>query len=191
MGAGFAIAMRDLEIRGAGNILGTEQSGHIASVGYELYCQLLDNAVRHAEKRARPRAVSRRRRSAGFGVSARLVRPVDAAENRDLSQTVADSNRCRATGGVGGRAARSLRSAAAGSRADLPRCVKLQVFAHHWQIDDIHLEGAGVRGLSLQQSAEDGAIGEALRGQLRVVDALTAYLGLPERELSGDELVAS
>ena len=38
MGAGFAIAMRDLEIRGAGNILGTQQSGHIAMVGYELYC---------------------------------------------------------------------------------------------------------------------------------------------------------
>jgi transcription-repair coupling factor (superfamily II helicase) len=46
MGAGFAIAMRDLEIRGAGNILGTEQSGNIAAVGYELYCQLLENAVR-------------------------------------------------------------------------------------------------------------------------------------------------
>ena len=45
-GAGFKIAMRDLEIRGAGNILGTEQSGHIAAVGYELYCQLLENAVR-------------------------------------------------------------------------------------------------------------------------------------------------
>ena len=38
MGAGFAIAMRNLEIRGVGNILGTEQSGHIAAVGYELYC---------------------------------------------------------------------------------------------------------------------------------------------------------
>jgi transcription-repair coupling factor (superfamily II helicase) len=46
MGAGFAIAMRDLEIRGAGNLLGTEQSGHIAAIGYELYCQLLENAVR-------------------------------------------------------------------------------------------------------------------------------------------------
>ena len=46
LGAGFRIAMRDLEIRGAGNILGTEQSGHIASVGYELYCQLLESAVR-------------------------------------------------------------------------------------------------------------------------------------------------
>jgi transcription-repair coupling factor (superfamily II helicase) len=47
LGAGFGIAMRDLEIRGAGNLLGTQQSGHIAAVGYELYCQLLENAVRH------------------------------------------------------------------------------------------------------------------------------------------------
>jgi transcription-repair coupling factor (superfamily II helicase) len=46
LGAGFKIAMRDLEIRGAGNILGPEQSGHIAAVGYEMYCQLLDGAVK-------------------------------------------------------------------------------------------------------------------------------------------------
>jgi len=46
LGAGFRIAMRDLEIRGAGNILGTEQSGHIAAVGYELYCRLLEVAVK-------------------------------------------------------------------------------------------------------------------------------------------------
>jgi transcription-repair coupling factor (superfamily II helicase) len=45
IGAGFGIAMRDLEIRGAGNLLGTQQSGHIAAVGYELYCKLLSNAV--------------------------------------------------------------------------------------------------------------------------------------------------
>src|SRR5205807_6066553 len=41
----------DLEIRGAGNILGTQQSGHIASVGYELYCQLLENAVRQMKNK--------------------------------------------------------------------------------------------------------------------------------------------
>ena len=46
MGAGFAISMRDLEIRGAGNLLGTQQSGHISTIGYELYCQLLEKAVR-------------------------------------------------------------------------------------------------------------------------------------------------
>lgn len=45
LGAGFRIALRDLEIRGAGNLLGSEQSGHIAAVGYELYCRLLEQAV--------------------------------------------------------------------------------------------------------------------------------------------------
>lgn len=47
LGAGFKIAVRDLEIRGAGNLLGAEQSGHIAAVGYEMYCQLLEEAVHH------------------------------------------------------------------------------------------------------------------------------------------------
>ncbi len=45
LGQGFRIAMRDLEIRGAGNILGTEQSGHVALVGYEMYLDLLEEAV--------------------------------------------------------------------------------------------------------------------------------------------------
>ncbi len=45
LGSGFKIAMRDLEIRGAGNLLGAEQSGHIAAVGFELYCQLLKRSV--------------------------------------------------------------------------------------------------------------------------------------------------
>ena len=49
LGAGFKIAMRDLEIRGAGNILGAEQHGHIASVGFDLYCRLLEEAVREAK----------------------------------------------------------------------------------------------------------------------------------------------
>ena len=51
LGAGFKLALRDLEIRGAGNILGTEQSGHIAAVGFELYCQLLKEAVARMEKK--------------------------------------------------------------------------------------------------------------------------------------------
>ncbi|MEO0474455.1 MAG: transcription-repair coupling factor, partial [Planctomycetota bacterium] len=46
LGAGFKIAMRDLELRGAGNLLGAEQSGHIAAVGYEMYCLLLEHATK-------------------------------------------------------------------------------------------------------------------------------------------------
>ena len=45
LGSGFAVAMRDLEIRGAGNLLGSEQSGHIAAVGFEMYLRLLEEAV--------------------------------------------------------------------------------------------------------------------------------------------------
>jgi len=45
LGSGFKVAMRDLEIRGAGNLLGAEQSGHITAVGFELYCQLLKQSV--------------------------------------------------------------------------------------------------------------------------------------------------
>src|SRR5207248_4662681 len=56
LGSGFKIAMRDLEIRGAGNLLGPEQSGHIVAVGFELYCQLLKQSVSALKgERVKPR----------------------------------------------------------------------------------------------------------------------------------------
>jgi transcription-repair coupling factor (superfamily II helicase) len=56
LGSGFKIAMRDLEIRGAGNLLGSEQSGHITAVGFELYCQLLKQSVSSLKgEKTRPR----------------------------------------------------------------------------------------------------------------------------------------
>ena len=74
LGAGFRIAMRDLEIRGAGSILGTAQSGHIMAVGFDLYCQLLKQAVAQLkgekfQAAARSRGASRfcrHERSANF-----------------------------------------------------------------------------------------------------------------------------
>ncbi len=54
LGSGFKIAMRDLEIRGSGNLLGSDQSGHIAAVGYDLYVQLVAEAVAEARGEARP-----------------------------------------------------------------------------------------------------------------------------------------
>ena len=47
LGAGFRIAMEDLKIRGAGNVLGVEQHGHVTAVGFDLYCRLLREAVAH------------------------------------------------------------------------------------------------------------------------------------------------
>jgi len=62
LGSGFAIAMRDLELRGAGNLLGDEQSGHVAAIGFELYVSLLADAVeelRTADGAGRPEAAVR------------------------------------------------------------------------------------------------------------------------------------
>jgi transcription-repair coupling factor (superfamily II helicase) len=106
LGAGFAIAMRDLEIRGAGNILGSEQSGHIAAVGYELYCQLLEEAVRQAKGEPPP---ARRDTHVELGVDSfipnayvpserqrmevyrRLARCADARDIEQLSKDLADA----------------------------------------------------------------------------------------------------
>jgi transcription-repair coupling factor (superfamily II helicase) len=57
LGSGFKIAMRDLEIRGAGNLLGTEQSGHIAAVGFDMYCQMLKHTVNKMQGRRTTRPV--------------------------------------------------------------------------------------------------------------------------------------
>ena len=55
LGSGYRIALRDLEIRGAGNILGVEQSGFIASIGFELFCKLLDESVREVRGEKLPK----------------------------------------------------------------------------------------------------------------------------------------
>ncbi len=54
LGSGFRIAMRDLEIRGAGNLLGSEQHGHMEAVGYDLYCKLLNESVRELQGESAP-----------------------------------------------------------------------------------------------------------------------------------------
>lgn len=81
LGAGFKIAMRDLEIRGAGNLLGAEQSGHISAVGYEMYCQLLQQAVEQL-KQGRP--VRRVETHIDLGVTGSLTRHYIPSDLRRL-----------------------------------------------------------------------------------------------------------
>ncbi|MCD6365170.1 MAG: transcription-repair coupling factor, partial [Planctomycetes bacterium] len=81
LGAGFQIAMRDLELRGAGNILGKAQSGHIAAVGYELYCRILESTVGEL------RGEAPRRRQAvhvELGVNAYIPRSYVVAERQRM-----------------------------------------------------------------------------------------------------------
>ncbi len=82
LGAGFKIAMRDLEIRGAGNILGAEQSGHIAAVGYEMFCQLLERAVHDLRAERPPRTTASV--SIEIGVSGTIPRGYIPSEQRRL-----------------------------------------------------------------------------------------------------------
>ncbi len=82
LGAGFKIAMRDLEIRGAGNLLGAEQSGHIAAVGYEMFCRLLDNAVHQLTNASDESPV--RHTAADIGVYGLLPRPYIPSDQRRL-----------------------------------------------------------------------------------------------------------
>jgi transcription-repair coupling factor (superfamily II helicase) len=183
MGAGFAIAMRDLEIRGAGNILGTEQSGHIAMVGYELYCQLLEQAVARL-KHIPPKA----------SVEVDIDLPAEAY----VPKTYVPDMRLKID--LYRRLARvSSQEELADFRVELqdrfgapPPAVErllavaaLRIHAHRWHIDTIHLEDhfavftytSGKKILEL--AAKSG-------GKLRVVDGRSAYLPLTNGESSAE-----
>jgi transcription-repair coupling factor (superfamily II helicase) len=83
LGAGFRVAMRDLEIRGAGNLLGAEQSGHIAAVGFDLYSRLLEQAVKQLKQRVDESRAGGEGRASGEGGEGR--------ESATLSVSLADA----------------------------------------------------------------------------------------------------
>jgi transcription-repair coupling factor (superfamily II helicase) len=188
LGAGFKIAMRDLEIRGAGNILGTEQSGHITSVGYELYCRLLDNAARQLkhEPVREPFHVAVDLPLSAFlpgsyvpsarqkiEIYRKLSNIQSLAELAEWQEELRDR--------FGPMPRESER---------LGELRELQIYAHHWGIEDIHLEGKFDVVLRYNNPQKMGQLAKRFAGRLRVVDCVSAYLGLPERDLGGDELVA-
>jgi len=185
MGSGFAIAMRDLELRGAGNILGTQQSGHIATVGYELYCELLEQAVRNL--RQLPPKVT---------VDVALDLPVEAFIPRtyvpdmrlkiDLYRRIARLSTITDWDDL---------SAELVDRFGPPpveverllRLAKLRIWAHGWQIESVHVEEQYLvfryqKRRRIEQLAEKS-------GRLRIVDHESAYLPLGKQETSGESLM--
>ncbi len=119
LGAGFAIAMRDLEIRGAGELLGGEQSGHVAAVGFELYVELLNEAVAEMQGQKRTVGPAGPRRRACRRLRPRRVRRLGGAAHRRPPPARARRD--------GGRAARAparargpLRPAPRAGREPLP-----------------------------------------------------------------------
>ncbi len=189
LGAGFKIAMRDLEIRGAGNILGTEQSGHITSVGYELYCRLLDNAVRSLKNEPV-------REPFHVGIDLPVSAFLPGSYVASMKQKIEIYRKLSQVESVEQLAEweAELRDRFGPLPPEVERLREvrqLQVFAHHWQIDDIHLEAPKYAVFRYRNPRKIGQLAKRWEGKLRVVDALSAYLVLPERELSTDELVAT
>jgi transcription-repair coupling factor (superfamily II helicase) len=195
LGAGFKIAMRDLEIRGAGNILGTQQSGHIAAVGYELYCQLLDNAVRQMTNKP---------------TRTPLEVTVDLPWSGYFPRAYVQGQKLRIE--VYRRLARIRRN----ERLDeyrqelrdrfgpipepvewLLRLAELRLLATRWNIASIHLEKPPARTvgptdvvLGYQSERKIKRLAEQSRARLRVVDGKSAYFRLRGREEEAGELYA-
>ena len=104
LGSGFQVALRDLEIRGAGNLLGAEQSGHIASVGFDLYTQMLGESVeelRAAHERRAPKPLPHERRNALRSTQIDLPVPAYIPESyiEDIEARLALYQRIASVGG--------------------------------------------------------------------------------------------
>lgn len=192
LGAGFRIAMRDLEIRGAGNILGTEQSGNIAAVGYELYCQLLENAVRSLKKQPLryqshvkielpvsvylpDRYVSEQKLK--IEIYRRLSQANSLAKLAELEEELRDR-----FGPVPSPAKRML------------RLRELNLRALSWKIENVHLED-GYAVFRYRDVKLIKMLSYLHKGHLRIVDQHDAYWPLDANEEDGtavmDELIAA
>ncbi|OWK46540.1 transcription-repair coupling factor [Fimbriiglobus ruber] len=179
LGAGFKIAMRDLEIRGAGNILGGEQSGHIASIGYELYCQLLENAIRQLKQQP-PRAAVEVNvdlpwpaflprdyvpgQKLRIEVYRRLARLRDPRKLEDFRRELRD------------------RYGPPPEPAEwLLRATEIRLLCVRWQVSGVHRDG---RDLVFSYRSRDKAdqLAKVSGGRLKVVDEKSLYLRLKPEE---------
>jgi transcription-repair coupling factor (superfamily II helicase) len=185
LGAGFKIALRDLEIRGAGNILGPEQSGHIESVGYELYCSLLESAVRSlTDQPEKPlfdcsvelswRAYLPRDYVSGPRVKIELYRRLARLRSldhlKDFRQELSDR-----FGGLP-RPAENLLAEA-----------ELRILAGNWKLERIHIEAEYVV-LTYRDTRKIEALARRHPGKVRVVDARRAYVPMGEDPLKPGEI---
>jgi transcription-repair coupling factor (superfamily II helicase) len=186
VGAGFSIAMRDLEIRGAGNILGTQQSGHIAAVGYELYCDLLDQTVRGLQNLPPKSMVDVNLDLPGEAYLPRRYVP-DMRLKIDLYRRLAR---------VGAEEELNDLAAELTDRFGphppevqrLLRRMRLRLLAQQWQVDSIHLED-GYAVLTYLNRPRIEELAALRKKRLRIVDERSVYLPLPKTPLAPDALV--
>ncbi len=186
LGAGFAIAMRDLEIRGAGNILGTQQSGHIAAIGYELYCELLEAAVRRMKKMAPKEKVQVH---VDLPIEAYLPRQyipdlrIKVDLYRRMSRVARESD------------VADLRAELVDRFGEIPEPVEkllelalLRIYAARWGISTIQREEI-YAVLCYQHRPLIEQLAKLSNGKLRVVDEQSAYLPLDAKTVASEAIL--
>jgi transcription-repair coupling factor (superfamily II helicase) len=178
MGAGFALAMRDLELRGAGNILGTQQSGHIATVGYEMYCALLERAVRQLKRMPPRESIDVNIDLPGEGYLPRNYVP-DMRSKIDLYRRLARLTTESSVDDFANELADRFGPPpeVVGHLLELAR---VRIWAHGWGVHEIRLEDRyAVLGYTSQQKLSP--LVQRAAGRLRVADRQSAYLLLASR----------
>lgn len=186
MGAGFALSMRDLEIRGAGNLLGTQQSGHIATVGYEMYCALLEKAVRELKQLPPVESIDVNIDLPG----AAYLSPDYVGDPRnkiDLYRRLARVTSIEAIDEFASELVDRFGPIPPVVESLLERA-RLRVWAHQWGIHSIRREDRYVV-LAYGNRQKLRQLVDRAGGQLRVADGVSAYLLLSNPKASDDELL--
>jgi transcription-repair coupling factor (superfamily II helicase) len=187
LGAGFRIAMRDLEIRGAGNLLGAEQSGHIAAVGYEMYCRLLDRAVRQLKNEPDPTPPPV---SVDLDVAAHIPQHYITAD-RSRIEIYRRIVACRTKTDLD-QLERDLQDAFGPFPAQVKRLMELaeiRVHARKFGVVSISLRPPDVIFIVESLSAAEPLFADA-PGSVRTPDPKTVHLRLPPSYLEPPSLVA-
>ncbi|HEX4128441.1 MAG TPA: transcription-repair coupling factor [Pirellulales bacterium] len=187
MGAGFAIAMRDLEIRGAGNLLGTQQSGHIAAVGYELYCDLLEKTVRRLKHLPPKKSIDVNLAIPGQAYLPRRYVP-DMRLKIDLYRRLARVTELSELSEL--RAELTDRFGPPPPEVErLLLRTEVAILAQEWSINSIHLEEKYlVLGYTSRPRIDE--LVKLRKGKLRVVDADSAYGTMSSAAIEPDAVLA-
>lgn len=190
LGAGFKIALRDLEIRGSGNILGPEQSGHIAAVGYEMYCQLLEEAVKKVKNEPveKPKEVN-----VDIGVSGVLPKTyVDSERQRmDLYRRLSRAHNLEML--------EALAKDVTDAFGPMPKPVttlfglaEIKILAQQWSILSIITKAPDVIFTIEDLSKLGPLMGKGVgggAGSVRIADEKTVHLRLPATYLEPETLI--
>ncbi|WP_425395323.1 transcription-repair coupling factor [Aeoliella sp.] len=187
MGAGFALSMRDLEIRGAGNLLGTQQSGHIATVGYEMYCAMLEKAVRQFKNLPPPESID-----VNIDLPGAAYLPpqyvADARTKIDLYRRLARLTSIEQVDEFAVELSDRFGPVPEVVESLLERS-RLRIWAHGWGIHSLHRDGRYVV-LAYGNRAKLRRLVERAGGDLRVADAVSAYFLLSDPDGSPEGMLA-